>query len=67
MEKMLDIKLPCGGEAFFDRDCGIGYRCYDCMAIVGSVGQPRRCKEEANKWEAWKQLGGKEWDYFEGQ
>lgn len=63
-ENMPRINLPCGGTAYFDEDSGISYRCETCFAVVGSIGQPRRCKDEAEKWENWKSLGGKEWDYF---
>jgi hypothetical protein len=59
--------LPCGGVAYFDQDSGISYRCHSCFAVVGSIGQPRSCKEEAKKWEAWKELGGKGWDYSKGE
>lgn len=57
------INLPCGGQAVFDEGSGIGYRCTHCFAMVGSIGQPRSCKEEAEKYEAFKALGGKGWDY----
>ena len=51
----------------FDESSGISYRCEDCMAVVGSIGQPRSCKEEAQKWDALKLLGSKqEWDYENG-
>lgn len=60
------IKLPCGGVAIFDESSGISYRCEHCFAVVGSIGQPDHCKQEAKKWEAWKALGGKGWDYFDG-
>ena len=59
--------LPCGGTAYFDVDSGISYRCEVCMAVVGSMGQPRECKEEANKYEHWKALGGKGWNYEKGE
>jgi len=59
------IKLPCGSIASFDQSSGISYRCEDCMAVVGSVGQPRRCKEEADKYDLMKQLGGKGWEFHE--
>lgn len=61
------IRMPCGGTAHFDEGAGYGYRCWDCMAVVGSMGQPSRCKEEAKKWDAWKALGGQEWDYKKGE
>lgn len=59
--------LPCGGVAYFDPDSGISYRCETCFAVVGSVGQPRSCKEEAQKYDAWKELGGQGWDYNKGE
>jgi len=39
------ISIPCGGETHFDEDSGYSYRCWSCMAIVGSVGMPSRCKQ----------------------
>ncbi len=57
------IKLPCGGIAHFDESSGISYRC-ECGSVVGSIGQPQWCKDEAQKYENWKKLGGKGWDYF---
>jgi len=59
------MKLPCGGTAYFDQDSGIAYRCQDCMAVVGSIGQPQRCKDAAQKYENWAAMGGEPWDYFE--
>jgi hypothetical protein len=58
------IHLPCGGTALFDGD--FSYRCYDCMAVVGSIGQPAYCKSEAEKYDNWKTLGGQGWDYKKG-
>lgn len=60
------IYLPCGGTALFDDGAGYGYRCWDCMAVVGSMGQPNSCKEESKKYENWEELGGKGWDYDKG-
>ncbi len=57
--------LPCGGVAYFDESSGISYRC-ECGAVVGSIGMPKSCKDEADKWKAWEAIGGKAWDYFEG-
>lgn len=57
--------LPCGGTAYFDESSGISYRC-ECGAVVGSIGMPQSCKDEADKWKAWEAIGGKAWDYFEG-
>jgi len=63
MSSMDIMKLPCGGKAIFDEDSGISYRCLMCNAVVGSTGQPQRCKDEMTKWENWAALGGEEWDY----
>ena len=64
--RLLDrMKLPCGGTAYFDQESGISYRCIDCFAVVGSIGMPQRCKDEAQKYDNWAALGGKGWDYLE--
>lgn len=60
------LHMPCGGLAFFDEGSGIGYRCEDCGAVIGSIGQPQRCKDEAKKYEDWVKLGGKGWNYKKG-
>ena len=65
--KYQTMYLPCGGVAEFDHSSGISYRCEMCNAVVGSVGQPRSCKEEAKKWDAWKAIGGQGWDYNKGK
>ena len=42
------VELPimsCGGTPMFDFPSGCSYRCDLCNAVIGSVGQPRRCKE----------------------
>lgn len=57
------MKLPCGGTAYFDVESGISYRCMDCMAVVGSIGQPQECKDAAQKYDNWQTLGGKGWNY----
>jgi hypothetical protein len=62
MPKMI---LPCGGVAYFDESSGISYRCTHCGAVVGSIGQPQSCKDEALKWEVLEKLGGKKWEYYE--
>lgn len=59
------IHLPCGSRAHFSD--GVSYRCEDCFAVVGSVGQPVRCQEESAKWKTLKTLGGKGWDYELGR
>lgn len=61
------LYLPCGGTAYFDFSSGISYRCETCGAVVGSIGQPRECVEEANKYKLLSQLGGKGWDYRKGE
>ena len=60
------MQLPCGGVAYFDFESGISYRCETCGAVVGSIGQPDECKEEARKYDVIKALGGKGWDYTKG-
>ena len=62
--RLCPMKLPCGGTAYFDEASGISYRCEDCGAVVGSIGQPRECVEEAKKYDNWEKLGGEGWDYF---
>jgi hypothetical protein len=37
-------RLRCGGTAVFDAESGISYRCTECLAVIGSIGQPERCK-----------------------
>jgi hypothetical protein len=59
------MHLPCGSTAYFDTSSGISYRCELCGAVVGSIGQPRSCVEEAQKYRIWEELGGKGWDYFD--
>jgi hypothetical protein len=63
--KLPRIKLPCGSIASFDESSGISYRCEYCGSVVGSIGQPRECKEEARKYDLIKALGGKGWEYYE--
>lgn len=67
MKSINPIQLPCGGTAYFDTGSGIAYRCADCMAVVGSIGQPQRCKEAAQAYESWQKLGGQGWDYVKGE
>lgn len=38
-------RMPCGGLPVFDNGSGYGYRCEDCGAVIGSMGQSQRCKE----------------------
>lgn len=61
------IFLPCGGRARWDFDSDMGYRCEDCFAMLGSIGQPQRCQEESQKWKTLEALGGQGWDYKTGK
>lgn len=63
--RLTPMYLPCGGTAYFDESSGISYRC-ECGAVVGSMGQPRECQDESQKWDNWVTLGGKGWDYDKG-
>lgn len=38
-------KMACGGTPVFDHDSGYAYRCDQCFAVIGSVGQPSQCTE----------------------
>jgi len=38
-------KMACGGTPLFDNESGYAYRCDNCFAVIGSVGQPRDCVE----------------------
>ncbi len=66
MSIMAPMRLPYGGTAYFDQESGISYRCWDCMSVVGSIGQPQACKDAASKYDNWVELGGKGWDYEKG-
>lgn len=61
------MHLPCGGTAYWDETSGISYRCEDCGAVVGSIGQPRKCAEEAEKYKMMGVLGGGSWNYHKGE
>lgn len=37
-------RMKCGGVPTFDHDSGYAYRCSNCFAVIGSVSQPRECK-----------------------
>ena len=37
------------------------------MATVGSIGQPGRCREEADKWDAYAKVGLWRWNYETGK
>ena len=62
--KLDPMNLPCGGVAYFDESSGISYRCDTCYAVVGSISQPKHCKEIAKKYDMWEKLGGEGWDYL---
>ena len=64
---MRPIFLPCNAHAIFDVPSEMGYRCTSCFAMVGSVGQPRQCVNEAQKWDNLEAMGGKGWDYKLGR
>lgn len=36
-------RMPCGGIPEFDVASGYAYRCTECLAVIGSMGQPKRC------------------------
>ena len=62
------IFLPCGGTAAWDSDSDMGYRCMDCFAVVGSIGQADRCKTAAEKYREMKILGvAGGWNYRTGK
>lgn len=63
MHKLPRIRIPCGATAVFDESSGISYRCEHCGAVVGSIGQPRECREAAEKYDLMKALGGQGWRY----
>ena len=66
VELFKPMYLPCGGTAYWDESSGISYRC-ECGSVVGSIGQPKHCKDEAQKYYNWESLGGKGWDYSKGK
>lgn len=59
--------MPCGSRATFDDASGMSYRCDHCWAVIGSIGQPQQCKDEAEKYRNWQKMGGKGWDYDTGE
>lgn len=61
---MRKIELPCGGTAYFDVDSGCAHRCYNCGAVVGSIGMPKACKDKIEARKSWEVIGGKAWDYY---
>jgi hypothetical protein len=56
------IKLHCGSIGEFDHGAGYGYRCRVCMAVVGSIAEPKSCKEEREKYKIWEKLGGEKFN-----
>lgn len=61
------IYSPCGNEAVWDYESDMGYRCTTCFAMIGSIGQPKSCQDEANKYKMLEILGSKGWDYERGK
>jgi len=62
------IHLPCGGTAYHDPNSSAhSYRCEDCGAVPGSIGQSKECSDEVKKYENWAELGGMQWDYTTGK
>ena len=63
------IHLPCGSSAHFCYEAGYGYRCEGCMAVIGSIAQPRECIDAANKYSiVLKALGSSvQWNYEQGR
>lgn len=61
------IYLPCNSRARWDSESDMGYRCESCFAMVGSIGQPRQCVEESNKYKVFEHLGGGKWNYETGK
>lgn len=63
-EEYPDIALDCGSVAEFDHGSGISYRCTTCGAVVGSIAEPRQCREireeNESKAKVWRVLNKKE-------
>ncbi len=55
-------KMACGGTPRWDYDTECSYRCEDCFAVPGSIGQSQTCKDintdEYNRQKEWEMLGG---------
>jgi len=60
VENIKPITLLCGAVASFDTASGISYRCNTCLAVVGSMGMPRSCKELYDMEKVVNKLKGKE-------
>ncbi len=62
MDKMF---LPCGSTAYYDEESTChSYRCKNCLAVVGSMGMPKHCQDQAEKYQVLAALGGQGWEYF---
>jgi hypothetical protein len=35
--------------------------------MMGSIGMPKHCSDEAEKWKTLEMLGGRGWDYANGR
>lgn len=67
MNEYEPLLLPCGSVAEFDEGSGCSHRCWTCMATLGSVAMPDRCREEILKWEAYEKQKLWKWDYTKGK
>ena len=54
-----NYKLECGSIAVFDVRSGCSHICSRCLAVVGSVGMPRQCKDLEDMAEVAAKLKGK--------
>jgi hypothetical protein len=54
-----EIKTLCGHIAEFDFSSMCGYRCTNCMAIIGSMGMPLQCEQLYEQEEIVRRLKGK--------
>ena len=53
------VETLCGNTAYFDYESGISYRCDTCLAVLGSIGMPRECKELYDMEEVVSKLKGR--------
>lgn len=38
-------RMACGGTPQWDDGSGYSYRCMDCGAVIGSIGQSKECAD----------------------
>lgn len=67
MFKTHPLKMPCGGIAYYNSDSEFDYKCASCFAVIRSIGMPKLCKDEMDKWTMWETVAGKGWDYIYGR